>query len=383
MCPAQEEPLEETPQEPADESPPETPLEELALGVAPAPRGEAPPDEDAGMGALEPAYDLAQDEAFPPEAEDAGLQAYEPVLMDEEFPEVQPAAAELTPPPQEAMRGAPIFSPAAFAEPSPDEGTKRPDMPEPETRREADPEMVAFFVTDERMNALWQRADTVQAEVPKKIQNLYLARQLLDAIQSARNALMAGREYFEEAERYVNEVDYRLAFGERLKAWSSSWGSLLFLYEVVWALVFVWGMFRLGDAAFAPAGSPFLYILSSMVWGGIGGVTGALLALIRHITKYQDFDIQHRMWYLGSPIMGVVVGLFMYGAIQVGLLSLTNNGSINSPFIIYVLAWLGGYQHNVFTDIVKRVIKAFEIAGGASEQQSASGEGASGNTPKG
>jgi len=382
MCPAPEEPLEETPQEPADESP-QGPPEALALGVAAAPQPESPPEEDAGMGALEPAYDLAQDETVPPQADDAGLQAYEPVLPEGEFTvEAPPAAADLTPPPQQAMRGAPIFSPAAFAEPSPDEGVRRSEMPEPETSREPDPEMVAFFVTDERMEALWRRADKVQAEVPEKIQNLYLARQLLDAIQSARNALMAGREYFEEAERYVNEVDYRLAFGERLKAWSSSWGSLLFLYEVLWALLFVWGMFRLGDAAFASAGSPFLYILSSMLWGGIGGVTGALLALIRHITKYQDFDIQHRMWYLGSPIMGGVVGLFLYGAIQVGLLSLTN-GDINSPFIIYVLAWLGGYQHNVFTDIVKRVIKAFEIAGSASENKPSSGEGTSGSAPKG
>ncbi|RMF49645.1 MAG: hypothetical protein D6755_02180, partial [Anaerolineae bacterium] len=305
MSPFTEEPLEDTPNEEpaADEQPSE---DELALGVVAAPEEGPPPEEDGALGAFEPVDSQPQDEVFP--EDDEGLQAYEPVFPDEEFPELPPEPAVEPVPPQL------LFSEAAFAEPSPTEGMPHPEMPEAVTTLAADPEMVAFFVTDERLNDLWQRVDSVQSQVPQKIQDLYLARQLLDSLQSARNALLAGRENFEEAERHVNEVTYRLAFSERLKEWSASWGSLLFVYEVLWALFFLWGMFRLGDMAFSSAGTPFLYILSSMVWGGIGGITGALLSLIKHITKYQDFDIQHRMWYLGSPIMGGVVGLFIYGA---------------------------------------------------------------------
>ncbi len=336
--------------------------EELALGVEAAPEKER----DGGMGALEPTFDLAEGET---PAEDGSLQAYEPVIVDEDFGE-EPSApdAEIAPPPEEAMRGAPVFSPAAFAEPAPSEGIPHPDMPAQKTKKPPAPEMVKLFLTNKRLEDLWDRVDRNHKQIPKHIQNLYLARELMDAIEAARNELLAGPENYEEAERFVNEVEYRVAFSERLQQWSSTWGTMLFVYEVIWALLFVWWMFRLGDAAFQPVGTPFLYIMGSMVWGGIGGITGALLALIRHITKYQDFDIQHRMWYIGSPIMGMVVGLFIYGSIQVGLLSLTN-GNIDSPFIIYILSWLGGYQHNVFTDMVKRMLKAFEFGSGDAKQE--------------
>ncbi len=333
--------------------------ETLALGVF------AAPTEDAGLGALEPDFDQS---AGLESIDDAGMQAFEPVITDEEF-ESQPASqAEIAMPPQQAMRGAPIFSPAAFEEPSPEAGLLHPDAPKRLEKVPASPEMISLFITDERMNALWDYIDQIKKKVPMKIQNLYLARELLDDIESARNALLGGRGNYEEAERLVNEVAYRLAFTDRLQNWSSTWGSILFVYETLWGILFIWGMFRLGEIAFESDAVTFVYILSSVIWGGIGGITGALLALIKHITKYQDFDIQHRMWYLGSPVIGAVVGLFIYGVIQVGLFSITD-GNIASPFIVYILAWLGGYQQNVLTDIIKRLLKTFEISSSEKDEE--------------
>ncbi len=34
---------------------------------------------------------------------------------------------------------------------------------------------------------------------------------------------------------------------------------------------------------------------------------------------------------------------------------------ITSPLAIYLLAWLAGYQQNVFTSLVKRMLKVFAI----------------------
>ncbi len=356
-------PKREVPQEDLEAAVPSSdemaPPETLALGVS------AAPTEDAGLGALEPAFDQS---AGPETFDDAGMQAFEPVTTDEEF-ESQPASqAEIAMPPQEAMRGAPIFSPAAFEEPSPEAGLSHTDAPTRPEKVPASPEMISLFITDERVNALWECIDQVKKEVPVEIQNLYLARELLNDIESARNALLGGRENYEEAERLVDEVAYRLAFTKRLQGWSSTWGSILFIYETLWGILFIWGMFRLGENAFESGAAIFVYILSSIIWGGIGGITGALLALIKHITKYQDFDIQHRMWYLGSPVIGAVVGLFIYGVIQVGLFSMTN-GNIVSPFIIYILAWLGGYQQNVLTDIIKRLLKTFEISSSEEDRE--------------
>jgi hypothetical protein len=54
---------------------------------------------------------------------------------------------------------------------------------------------------------------------------------------------------------------------------------------------------------------------------------------------------------------------------RAGLTSLTNGQSqtISSPFVIYILAWLAGYRHNIFTEIVKRILKVFELGGTPTE----------------
>jgi hypothetical protein len=98
------------------------------------------------------------------------------------------------------------------------------------------------------------------------------------------------------------------------------------------------------------------------MWGGIGGVIGAMISLVKHIAIDQDFDRQHMMWYIASPIVGYGVGAVIFIIIRAGLLSLTGPGDISSPFIMYVMAWLGGYQQNVFTNLLKRILKLFQVS---------------------
>jgi hypothetical protein len=135
----------------------------------------------------------------------------------------------------------------------------------------------------------------------------------------------------------------------------------------------------LKDTAFAGEAkvhlSKTIYLLGSMVWGGFGGVISALYALILHIAHRQDFDKQHLVWYYYSPIMGIGMGAAVYLIMQVGLLSLIGTeGKIASPIIIYVLAFLCGFQHNVFTELIKRVLKVFEVEEDDEEEEDASPE---------
>jgi hypothetical protein len=105
-----------------------------------------------------------------------------------------------------------------------------------------------------------------------------------------------------------------------------------------------------------------IYLLSSMIWGGFGGVIGAIFALIKHVAQDQDYDKQHNIWYINSPLMGLGVGTATFLLLRAGLLSLLGpEGGIVSPIVIYILALLGGYQHNVFTDIVKRMVNVFQV----------------------
>ena len=106
-----------------------------------------------------------------------------------------------------------------------------------------------------------------------------------------------------------------------------------------------------------------------MIWGGIGGIVGALLPLIQHFSQDQDFSKKHTWWYYASPFVGLAMGAIIYLFVSAGALSITAGDEISSPMIIYILAGLSGYQHNIFTDLVKRMLKALEIGGGEEEEE--------------
>jgi hypothetical protein len=39
-------------------------------------------------------------------------------------------------------------------------------------------------------------------------------------------------------------------------------------------------------------------MIAKMICGGLGGVMGAWLALIKYVSQDQDFDKQHILWYV-------------------------------------------------------------------------------------
>ena len=254
------------------------------------------------------------------------------------------------------------FTPEAFLRSGPDSGI----APKPRNPQDSSDELVDTLITDETLISLWQRANHAQELVQEKVKALGIARELFTLIQAARNEILAGKDHYEEAERFINEVEYRVELSGKMGEWTRIYGFRLFIYEMVWAVVsfvilFYW-MSRLGETFFLDTNTDFVYFVGCMMWGGIGGVLGALISLVKHIAIEQDFDRQHVMWYISSPLVGYGLGAVVFLIIRAGLFSLTGPGqAITSPFIMYTLAWLCGYQQNVFTDILKRVLKVFEV----------------------
>ena len=283
--------------------------------------------------------------------------------------EVQPVDTDLPVPPdsQEGeASGSPADAELASAAPEVEPGEELPEVEKRSKRR-----MVKLFIQEEQMKALWERASNAKTAVDASINNAAIAHEMLDQISFARNELLAGEENYEHAERAINEVEYRVGLSQRVVGWSTSLGAKLFIYETAWALVLLLFLFLvLGPQAFSATAAPLtsrfsadvVFLLGSMTWGGLGGVIGAWLSLIKHISQDQDFDRQHTLWYINSPVMGIGMGAVIYLILRAGLLSLSGPGeAINSPLIIYLLAWLAGYQQNVFTDIIKRLLQVFKI----------------------
>ncbi len=343
-------------------------------------KGEKVPDR--GMNAVEPIKE-------PPEGEqDGGMQAVAP-LEGKELSEGDHEPQ--TPPPipgTDSMRGAPLFSADASLPPGPERTSAPPPIPDAEPT--PNPVVVTKLVSMQEMERLWKHIGEIEGLIKEKVNNLDMAREMFDELRVARAYLMAGREHYEEAKRYVDEVEYRITLLQRVQEASRTVGWRLFWYEIAALVLLTAGLFGLPylvhkyahllgykETANAALESVLWLVngVKSTLWGGLGGVTGALYALWRHVARDQDFDPQYRMWYYTNPIMGVVLGAFIYLVMEAGIISMTTvqkSGEIAAA-PIFVLAWLSGFQQNVAYDIVRRLLKVFQVGENGKSKSSLKG----------
>jgi hypothetical protein len=315
---------------------------------------------DEGMGTASEEAILAGE--IPSELTDGGMSTGYPPLGDDAL--LPKPGVPIEKPDPTAMNWAPLFSAESFFQPGPITGTGNGPGLTQDGEQATQPAILDMLITEAKIKDLWERADNAHGLVNEHISNLQMAQKILDYIQLARNELMGGSENYKEAERLVNEVEYRIELIKKIRGVPKGYIPRLYLYEIVWAIALLLVLVFVVDISTAFAGSKMegipdtAYLLSSMVWGGFGGVIGALLALVKHISIEQDFDTQHTWWYLSSPTIGIGIGAVVYLFMHVGLFAIIGSeGDIASPLIIYVFAWLAGYQQNIFTDLVKRMMK--------------------------
>lgn len=222
--------------------------------------------------------------------------------------------------------------------------------------------MIKFLITDERVDELWRRIEAVEKRV---VDDNYLGsgvrRGSLDNIRGARNLLLGGKQNYEDALRYVVEVESDLTQATRLKSWSLSYGVMLLFYNVAWlvALGVLLTYSKQATTMFAGSGVDQTFFIT-ILCGGLGGVSGALRSMWVHIAKDRDFDPQFLIWYLINPILGAVLAIFAFWVAQLGLVAVTGTGTSGSGvFVFYVLGWLVGFQQNVAYQLVEQAIKMF------------------------
>jgi hypothetical protein len=315
----------------------------------------------------------------PPEGLDGGMQAGFAV-SDEELDELpgQPAF-EVPIPFESARKGMPMY----------DQRTNQlADLPDrlgkisnlrTSRRLKASEKLVELIITDERIDALWKRADGLQEEISEKIDDNGVASYLLEQVRSAKTLILNDRSNYEEAERALNEVAYRINFAMRLNHWTKRDARRLLIYLVFFGMLIAVGLFLLppilrnlviNDETLLPISFPIyvkpddIYnLVSGMMWGGLGGVVGAVFSLYKHVAWDQDFNPQHNMCYYTQPIMGIPIGAFIFLFIQIGF-DVTAGATeidIGSPFFIYLLAFVAGFQQNVVYSIVREILRLFKI----------------------
>ena len=223
--------------------------------------------------------------------------------------------------------------------------------------------MLKFLITDERVDELWRRIEAVEKRaVGDNNLGSDERHEALQNIRGARNLLLGGRQNYEDAMRYVVEVESDMTQATRLKSWSLSYGVMLLIYNLVWliGLGVLLTYSKQVTIAFAGTGVDQTFFIT-ILCGGLGGVTGALRSMWVHIAKERNFDPQHLMWYLINPILGAVLAIFAFWVAQLGLVTMsggTGSGATgNGVFVLYVLGWLVGFQQNVAYQLVEQAVK--------------------------
>ena len=231
----------------------------------------------------------------------------------------------------------------------------------------ADAALLGMLAPDGRIQQRWAEIDELEKEVtaiPRL--SLRLAQGLLDGLASARNRLLNNRDQIEDAEREMAEVRYRLQRIRRSKWFEQP--SVVFGVIVVMLLVIVFGALAplLFSAAFdalsaqvarlyppEESGVRLADLWNTIIWGGLGGVTGALYGLWIHVADKKDFDVEYSMWYYANPLMGLMLGAFIYVLVMSGVLTFLQA----APMVMYILAWVVGFQQNVAFKLVNNVLK--------------------------
>ena len=236
----------------------------------------------------------------------------------------------------------------------------------------------AFQNLLQEINVLYERITVSLSTRPD------VAQRSMDLLSEARDLLLLGNAGdFNLAERRINEAKMMLNQVERTRRWGNTYGWVLFLYELivlgvlVVALLFdqhiaewlslMTGTYTVtnGVAELTKSMVEIFPPWNTMLWGGIGGVVGALYSLHWHVSELQDFDKQYSLWYVVQPLMGLILGGIIHLVIVTGLLALIPGSGSNADPTVAVqwfpilIACLAGFRQKFAYELLDSIMKAF------------------------
>jgi hypothetical protein len=271
-----------------------------------------------------------------------------------------------------------ILPPESGEEPAP------PAPPAPPERTE-DQKTIIIQRMDAMFDQGWQKA------LHQQIDDLYKqvatefssppekAERALSLLREARQVLLETPEEYVSAEYRTMQVRAMLDRVRESRKQSGYYGPRILVYETGWLVFFLAGLILAAPLArwltlIAQTGVAneaallnIYPILNTMIWGGIGGVVGALYSLWWHISEQQDFDRHYLTWYLVQPLLGLVLGgivfLLMAGGFLLLQVNLQDpNAATAARLLPYLTAVLAGFRQNFVYEQFNRLMALFTPA---------------------
>jgi len=308
----------------------------------------------------------------------------EELLLEEEEmfyepppPEVSDISAGVLPP-----RESPIFVELDDLEPlstadiqEPSGQVERAELPERVMTEEEKERLIRRYGLA-RLNLLDKEISKVYDQVLSKVgENEDIATECYNLLLQARDiVLRRDAARLPQAEYYVEQARARLKRATESEAGAKKYSWWITVWGLLWGAAFITLFILLNHTWFqdllAPSTGSVLSVdgevfLRAMIWGGLGGVVAVLYSLFKHVGR-RDFDSQYNLSYVGKPFLGLVLGATAYmifqlmmtvGILPAGLQTASGTSITVTPWIIYPLAWAGGFKENRVFDLVDRVIK--------------------------
>lgn len=197
-----------------------------------------------------------------------------------------------------------------------------------------------------------------------------------EILRRVRLMLLKDPEQFAQMEYLVRQVRARVNQIEQSIEAGKRNAPRIFTYEVVW-LIFLsgfalvttvggttfsaWVAYLLGVTPESERSNWAVLFLSTLAWGGIGGVTSALWSLYYHISIQRDYDPVENLWYYSQPVLGMVLGGIVFLIMGAGFLVVQvdlagQDAALGARLLPAAVAVIAGFRQTVVLDLIERAI---------------------------
>lgn len=197
-----------------------------------------------------------------------------------------------------------------------------------------------------------------------------------EILRKVRLMLLKDPEQFAQMEYLVRQVRTRVNQIEQSIEAGKRNAPRIFTYEVIW-LIFLsafalvttvggttfsaWVAYLLGVTPDGERLNWAVLFLSTLAWGGIGGVTSALWSLYYHISIQRDYDPVENLWYYSQPVLGMVLGGIVFLIMGAGFLVVQvdlagQDAALGARLLPAAIAVIAGFRQTVVLDLIERAI---------------------------
>lgn len=250
-------------------------------------------------------------------------------------------------------------------------------LPDRELTEEEKAQILAWL-GDERLQELEKAIDEAYREVRLKVgSSEEITTDCYNKLLKARDIVVRrDAAMIAQAEYYIELVNARLSRAAESDAAARKHQWPILIWGLFWCAVFLSLLVLLNETWFQDIiasiglGSTWVdmdIFLSTMIWGGIGGVVAVLYSLFKHVGR-RDFDIHYNLSYLGKPFLGLILGATVYMVFNLVVRTLgllpsaaeeTQQVTVPTvaPGVMYLMSWASGFKENQIFDLVDRTMK--------------------------